>query len=55
MRLIDWKRGNPYTWDYNDLTEILKSDRLFIRKIGNANELQKQLVNYLKEEMKYKN
>lgn len=33
VRLIDWKRGNPYVWQENDLDEILKSECLFARKI----------------------
>jgi hypothetical protein len=33
VRLIDWKRGNPYVWQENDLNEILQSECLFTRKI----------------------
>ena len=32
MRLIDWKRGNPYIFNKNDFNEIMSSDRLFARK-----------------------
>lgn len=32
MRLIDWKRGNPYVWTMADKDELLHSDRLFARK-----------------------
>lgn len=32
MRLIDWKRGNPYVWTMADKEEIAKSPRLFARK-----------------------
>lgn len=32
MRLIDWKRGNPYVWTMADQGEILASNRLFARK-----------------------
>ena len=39
IRLIDWKRGNPYTWTETDLDEIKKSDCLFVRKITNQNRL----------------
>lgn len=32
MRLIDWRRGNPYVWRISDLEEILTSDCIFARK-----------------------
>lgn len=32
MRLIDWKRGNPYVWSKEDLPELMQSDKLFARK-----------------------
>jgi hypothetical protein len=32
MRLIDWNRGNPYTWRLSDMEEIKHSDLLFARK-----------------------
>lgn len=32
MRLIDWKRGNPYVWTINDKEELYASNRLFARK-----------------------
>lgn len=32
MRLIDWKRGNPYVFTKNDFDELMSSDRLFARK-----------------------
>ena len=34
MRLIDWNRGNPYTWTMADKEEIMASDRLFARKFS---------------------
>lgn len=33
MRLIDWKRGNPYTYQMKDIDEIMSSDRWFCRKV----------------------
>lgn len=33
MRLVDFKRGNPYTWVNSDLSEIIASKYLFIRKV----------------------
>ena len=32
MRLIDWKRGNPYTFEDGDYEELVASDYLFARK-----------------------
>jgi len=32
MRLIDWKRGNPYVFGKKDFDELISSDRLFARK-----------------------
>ena len=37
MRLIDWKRGNPYVWDQDDLTELERSEKLFARKFSSRN------------------
>lgn len=32
MRLIDWNRGNPYTYQESDFEELSKSKRFFARK-----------------------
>lgn len=37
MRLVDWKRGNPYIWQESDLEEIFASNKLFARKFCSAN------------------
>lgn len=34
MRLIDWKRGNPYVFTIDDLSEIKASPMLFCRKFS---------------------
>lgn len=36
MRLIDWKRGNPYVWTMEDREELKTSQRLFARKFSMA-------------------
>ncbi|MBQ6971380.1 MAG: hypothetical protein IJP86_03380 [Synergistaceae bacterium] len=36
MRLIDWKRGEPYTFRLSDLEEIQKSPAMFARKFDEA-------------------
>lgn len=41
MRLIDWNRGTPYTFQLADFDEIINSDRLFCRKINDAKLAQK--------------
>ena len=38
MRLIDWNRGNPYTWKMQDYTELTNSDKLFARKFSSQEE-----------------
>lgn len=32
LRLIDWKRGNPYVWRNQDYEELMKAQHLFARK-----------------------
>lgn len=34
MRLIDWRRGNPYVWRDEDYDELMDSDRIFARKFS---------------------
>lgn len=50
MRLIDWERGNPYTWRERDLEDILKSEAMFVRKVSGKD----QLTDLLAERMKQK-
>lgn len=38
MRLIDWNRGDPYTWKIQDYTELVNSDKLFARKFSSQEE-----------------
>lgn len=38
MRLIDWKRGNPYVWTIADKEELEQSNRLFARKFDMEHE-----------------
>lgn len=49
MRLIDWSRGTPYTWQNNDYEELMQSDRLFARKFSSENmEIVDRIVNSVK-------
>lgn len=34
MRLIDWKRGKPYTWRKEDYDTIINSDMFYARKVN---------------------
>lgn len=34
LRMVDWKRGNPYVWSMEDFEEIINSDKLFARKFS---------------------
>ena len=36
MRLVDWERGTPYTWQTSDYKELIKSDKFFARKFSSA-------------------
>lgn len=36
MRLIDWKKGSPYTWTMNDYDELVNSDKFFARKFSSV-------------------
>lgn len=47
MRLIDWNRGGPYNWKLQDLEEIQRSDKLYCRKIEDA-ELASYLLKHFK-------
>lgn len=42
MRLMDWKRGRPYTFRVEDYQEIMTSDKLFARKFDDR--VDKQIV-----------
>lgn len=45
MRLVDFKRGNPYEWQMKDWEEIVASDKLIARKFTAKNM---DLINRLK-------
>lgn len=49
MRYIDWKRGNPYTFNINDWDELNNSDFLFARKFNLDTIEQKELVKRIEE------
>ena len=44
VRLIDWNRGQPYTWQEDDLNEIVESGALFVRKVTEQNRLADLLL-----------
>lgn len=48
MRMVDWTRGNPYTWQSQDWQELMESEELFARKFSaNDMELVKRLEKYV--------
>ena len=50
MRMIDWKRGKPYTWQSCDYEELMNSDRLFARKFSSADmAIVKKIRDYMKK------
>lgn len=52
LRLIDWKRGNPYTFRKTDLEELTTSDALFARKFSTQvdSEIIDLLYQYLMQQ-----
>ena len=44
LRLVDWKRGNPYVWKLDDLEVIMSSEMLFARKFSSDDM---DIVNHL--------
>lgn len=48
-RVIDWKRGNPYTFKYSDFDELVSSDCFFARKFSEKDkELIDKIYNYIR-------
>ncbi len=50
LRLIDWKRGNPYTFTKEDYEMIMNSDAIFARKFSESKD--KDIVNAIYEYIK---
>ena len=51
MRLIDWTRGNPYTFTHEDIDELRRSDKFFVRKIDESDE---ELIFYFSQSQRMK-
>lgn len=49
LRLIDWKRGDPYTFCNDDFEELITSDKLFARKFSTKKDsiIIERLYDYL--------
>ena len=39
LRLIDWKRGNPYTFTIEDYELLIQSDAIFARKFSEEKDI----------------
>lgn len=52
MRLIDWKRGNPYTFHQEDYDELINSKYMFARKFDEKidNKIIDKICDYIKED-----
>ena len=50
LRKIDWNRGTPYEFTYEDLSELLESDAFFARKISYERQplLVETLIKHIK-------
>ena len=46
MRYVDWERGSPYNWLESDFEEIIKSGRMFCRKIS-SEKLANKILEYI--------
>lgn len=50
QRLVDWKRGNPYTWTIADWNELINSNKLFARKFSSEHwDVVEKLTQYIKK------
>lgn len=47
VRAIDWKRGKPYTYEYADYEELMKSGNIFVRKVNNDTPERERLLDIL--------
>lgn len=52
LRLVDWKRGRPYTWRKQDFEEIINSKKLWARKFSEKvdEEIIEQIYDYILSE-----
>ena len=48
-RLIDWERGEPYTYSDNDYQDIINSNCFFVRKVSTSKKEQSDLVDKIYE------
>ena len=51
LRAIDWKRGNPYTFDETDFGLLKNCKCLFCRKVSNTELQEKKLIERIKKEL----
>lgn len=49
VRAIDWKRGEPYTYEYSDYKELIESGNIFVRKVNNDTAEREKLLDLLDE------
>lgn len=56
LRLIDWKRGNPYVFKDSDYDELIESDMLFARKFDSKvdNNIIDELCEYIQNNSRSK-
>ena len=54
LRLIDWKRGNPYVWRKSDYEELMNAPHMFARKFDEETdgEIAKMIFQTVKERQK---
>ena len=52
MRYVDWTRGKPYVWRFNNFSELINSDYLFARKFDYKidNKIINKVYNWVRKE-----
>ena len=51
MRYIDWKRGNPYTFEKNDYQLLIDSNMLFARKF--SEKIDREIIDMIYQYVSY--
>lgn len=50
LRLVDWKRGNPYVFKEEDFDEVMSSPFCFVRKLTADNKLPQMILDELERQ-----
>ena len=53
LRYVDWKRGQPYTFQDSDVDDLLNSEYLFARKFSISSEKNRKCVDTIYDRLSY--